>query len=150
MVHLSACPLLLQIFRFPIAEKMSRKHLLTASIDWLDPEVGLGLHPPTQPHPVPAATDDSPEWKACLRIAREQFFRKEAYDSHAWTPTKQWWENPEGVCLQQFSLAPLLLLFHWHSLHKSVKEIKVFWFALLGLCSVSLGVFDIENFDRFS
>ena len=91
--------------------KISRKQLLTASFCLMDPELGSGPHLSTQPHPMPPPTDDYfPEWKASLGLAREKFLPKEAYDSNASTPTREWWENPEGVCLQPFSLAPLLFI----------------------------------------
>ena len=73
--------------------------------------MGPGPHPSTQPHPVPPPTDDySLEWKASHGLAREKFLPEEAYDSDAQTPTKEWWENPEAVCLQPFSMAPLLFI----------------------------------------
>ena len=91
--------------------RMSPKQLWTASFDWVDAEVGPGPHPSTQPDPVhPPTPGDSPEWKASPVLAREDFLFEGAYDSDASTPTKEWWENPEGVCLQPFSMARLLFI----------------------------------------
>ena len=91
--------------------QMSRKQLLTASPYWVDPDVGSGPHPCTQPHVVPPPTIDyPPEWKASPGLTREEFLPKEAYDSNASTPTKEWRRNREGVCLQLFSMAPLFTI----------------------------------------
>ena len=82
---------------------MSRKQLLTASFDWVDLEVDSSTQHSTQPHPVQQPTDDnSLEWKASPAKAREEFLPERSYDSHALTPTEEWWERSDDVGLQQF------------------------------------------------
>ena len=91
---------------------MSHKATATAAWDWKDPEdpdQAPGPHPISSPHPVPPSPPHDPHelpegrknaWKKKARVGlREIRLPKEAYQDDAETPTKYWWDHPEGMCL---------------------------------------------------